>query len=519
MEIAKDSARFKLTVMLAALLMAISAVALVPADMSDADGDEIMVSTWGELKDAISSASVDAVIALANDITDESDSPAIQIKEKFLYIDLKGHKIDRCGFKGDDDDRRLFDISGASKVYISNGTLTGGRAEDGGCVYIKGGSNIQLDDVIVTDNYSDGDGGAIYLKYALVMMNGGKITDNSCDGDGGAIYLENEAWAVITGTEISGNHADDGDGGVLYSDHSDYGFVRCAFEDNYCDGDGGVVFAEGMTDETDLTYFTDCSFSENYTKKDDDNDGGAIYLEESHLGIIRCTFEGNHCGFDGGAIYAENSTIDYLSDTVFRNNSAPDSGGAVRLYGGNCYLGDVVFEGNYANNCGGGLYMNNGANVVIKGIRMTGNSARLDGGGLLVGADGDNTVEIQGLIVINDNTANRDGNNVFLREGQVLKCSMFDGGSSIGIKLAKASKKFTENFGNNNPGVDPAKIFFSDDPDYYVALDPDSGEAKMFKEGTSGEMSNDINIWIIVGVIVAVVMIGAAVYFFVVRKP
>jgi predicted outer membrane repeat protein len=502
----------RLAAILCALAMILPAMAFIQADTLDAY-DRTKVRTWDELKDLVEDGPEEVYIILMDDIIDKSNDDAIVIEDdRFVDIDLNGHKIDRKRGTEDGKDGRLFEISGASNVYISNGTLTGGHGDDGGCMYLDN-VEVHLSNIILTGNYSDGDGGAIYLtNEALVSIYGGKICNNVCDGDGGAIYAEDGSLCAIRESEVYGNRAEDGCGGVLYADESSYEFKKSNVHDNYCEESGGVVYAEGVSDSKYLVMdnaIDNCTMSGNHTKKDEDCNGGAVCMIESNLIMYTTTFENNYCGFDGGAFYAEDSDVIVYSPIIFRNNNAPDSGGAMRLHGGHYDMGILTFEGNYANNCGGALYINNDCDVIMWDITMTGNSARLDGGGLLVGGDDDNTVEIYGQIIIKDNTAHRDGNNVFLREDQVLKCGELSQDSRIGVELQEGKGKITKNFSKNNPDVDAARLFFSDNSKYYVALDPDSGEAGMYKEGTSGDMSDNTNVWICVGIVVAIVALAA----------
>ena len=516
----------RLAVILCVLAMILPAMAFIPADASNADDDTIKVSTWDELKEAIEDGPEEMDIILTDNIIDDSDDDAIEIDDKrIININLNGFKIDRQRGYEDGDDGRLFEIYGEdTRVTISNGTLTGGHGDDGGCIYLDHVRLLRLQNVILTGNYSDGDGGAIYMKdESLLSFDGGKIFNNVCDGDGGAVYSEGDSFCAIDYSEVYENRAEDGSGGVLYSDDGAYEFYHCNVHDNYCSENGGAVYAKGVASKSLIAdnLIDNSTFSRNHTEKDDDCNGGAVYIIKSYLIMYTSTFEDNYCGFDGGAIYAEDCSMDVYSPITFRNNNAPDSGGAMRLHGGDYYLGILTFEGNYANNCGGAIYINNDSIVSLWDITMTGNSARLDGGGLLVGADGDNKVDISSQIIIKDNTAKRDGDNVFLREDQVLKCGELNQNSRIGIELAEGKGKITKDFSKNNPDVDPAKIFFSDNSKYYIALDPDSGEAKTYKEGTGGDMSDDntTTIWIAVGVIAAIAAIGAAAYFLVIRKP
>jgi len=195
------------------------------------------------------------------------------------------------------------------------------------------------------------------------------------------------------------------------------------------------------------------------------------------------------------------------------NNNAPDSGGSLALFDTKCELCITVHENNHANACGGGMYIEDDSDVTITNATFTGNNVLMDGGALLVGPDA--KVTIGGKIVIKDNKSERNGPNVFIRPDNKLTCNKLEDGSTIGVVLADGDAKFTERFGENNPGVDPAKIFFSDNSSYYVGND--NGDARMYKSGTGGDMS-DNTIWIIIGIIAAVIVIAAIIYVMKTRK-
>jgi len=510
----RRSSNLKLAVILCAFAMILSAVAIIPAGESDAE-DEIYVSTWDELKDAIDIERQALKIVLTDDIIDDSDDEdAIEIEgDRYIQIILNGHKIDRMRAGYGTYDGRLFEISGAgTRVEISDGTLTGGHGK-GGCMLIDHADIVELTNVNIIDNFSDSHGGALYVDRTELVIKGGKIADNtSFDGDGGAIYAKNDSAVTMKNVEVYGNYAKEGNAGAIYIRDSPLVLIDCNFHNNYAtgdEGDGGAIYAEGISDlYANISSISGTTFTENHTLDEEDCDGGAIYLDDTKIEIISSKFVGNYCGFDGGAIYSDDSDL-RIADTEFINNRAPDSGGALRFYDGKYHLENLKLEGNYANNCGGAIYLNNDADVWIKDITITGNSARLDGGGLLVGAEDDNSIEIKGLIVIKDNNASRDGDNVFLRKGLVLKCDNLDQNSRIGVELQEGNGKITKNFSKNNPDVDAARIFFSDNSKYYVALDPDSGEARMYKEGTSGDMSDNTIVWICVGIVVAIVALAA----------
>jgi len=507
----------KMHIGLVAALMAFAmAAAALPAIASDGyyvPVDGIEVSTWGELRDAIDTDLQSLSVVLTGDIIDNSDSDAIKIKgDRFISIYMDGHKIDRQRGAYGTYDGRLFEISGAgTRVEFFDGTLAGGHG-DGGCLHIDNANIVELNNVTVTDNFSDGDGGAIYVKHTEIVVNGGKIADNTCHGDGGAIYIKDDSAITIKDAEICGNYARFGSGGAMYVDESAFAIMNCNFHENYCTEDAGAIYVDGDTDFYAITSgIESTTFTKNHAGDDEDCDGGAIYMKDAVMTIDRSTFDGNYCGFNGGAILCEDSDLMIYSTTTFKNNNAPDSGGALGLYGGNHLFVDTSYEGNHANSCGGAVYINDEAQVKFSGTtKMTGNSVLMDGGGLLVGADGENTVEIDGVVVIKDNTASRNGPNVFIRAGERLYCGAFGDGSEVWVVMAEGDGEFTYGFGATNPNLDSAKIFHSDDANYYVAND--GGEAKLFKSNTGGDMS-DNTVWIAIGAIVAVIAVAGALFY------
>jgi len=516
--IARGSSRVKFLAVLTVFAMAFAALALCPAGTYDAD-DGNRVTTWDELKDAINSAaSVGDTIVLDSDISDDSKDGAVKIKNKNITIDLNGHKIDRQRGTPDGKDGRLFEISEVAFVTIKNGTLMGGHGDDGGCIFIDT-AYVQLEDVIVTGNYSSDDGGAIWAKSGQVNIFGGQVTNNSCDGDGGAVYVENSSFFQTRDAKFSGNKAED-DGGFLYADESYYDFMNCDIRENYAVGNGGAICIDGVIEDEDYHAIGSTVFTENNA----DKSGGAIYINDGLLLVIACTFDCNWSDDNGGAIYAEDSDMMITSKiirdtgevvpTVFKGNQAPNSGGAVMFYGGEYELESTVLDRNYANGSGGAVYINNDSDVSFLDATFTANKTLGNGGAILVGGD-DNKVVLKGMFTIKDNTSDKQGPNVFIRGDTKLTCDKIEEGSIIGISLDKGDGKFTKDFDKNNPGADPAKIFISNDSNYYVGSD--GGEAKMYKSGTSGDMSDNM-IWIIVGVIAAIIVVAVIVYVLKTRK-
>jgi predicted outer membrane repeat protein len=475
--ITEGSSRVKLIAALTVFVMAFAALAFCPADTSDAD-DAIEVSTWDELQHAIKSASGETYITLTEDIKDDSgDDPATIERNVRIYLDLANHTIDR-------QNGRLFELD-EGHLDVTNGTLKGGHADKGGCIYSDGGQ-IKLENVTVTGSYAKEKGGAVYVESAIVWIMDTQFNNNVCDGDGGALYL--------SGCDLS---------------------IRATFEKNSCGKNGGAMYFKGGEDRGGA--MSECTFKENSAGEN----GGAVALIEGGMSVMACTFDGNYVqdsGADGGAIYADDSKM-VISDnngsqSVFKNNKAPKAGGALRLDGDEYQLKETVIEYNTAKGHGGGIYINGESEVSLETVRIKNNHADLDGGGMLIGGD-DNEVSVLYGIEISGNTADRNGANLYIRSDIKLKCSLnLDFKSKVGVDLEQQGRVFTD--GLDDDDIDPTKVFFSDNPNYYVGSE--GGEAKMFKSGTSGDMS-DNTIWIVVGIIVAVLVVAAVVYVVKTRKP
>ena len=311
-----------------------------------------------------------------------------------------------------------------------------------------------------------GDGGCIRLDSAYLELNDVVIDRCYSDADGGAIYAE-DSVVVVKGVKTENDHS-----------------AKFAF--NKCESDGGAIHLQDSSLRMENVLLL-----ENYAW----DDGGALCVSDSYFVATGCDFNGNYVDDDGGAIFVNGTVVD-PEDPYERNVSTID---------GNC-----TFIDNLAENGDGGAICVNIGKFYMSDVEFSENFAGGDGGALFLLDEDDNEVIISGKILITGNDAYGDGDNVFLDEDQVLYCGTLDASSSIGVAMDDGDGKFTKNFGEKNPDLDPATIFHSDDSDYYVAID--DGEAKLFKSNTGGDMS-DNTVWIAIGSIVAIIVAAGALYY------
>ncbi len=204
-------------------------------------------------------------------------------------------------------------------TLFANNTVSG-EYNNGGAIFAKENSTLNLTDVIFSGNVAGGYGGAIY---------------SSGTNDTGVADLR------ITNAMFSNNIANDGKGGAIYTINNDVYLSDDVFNNNqaytstsYSDGDGGAI---------DVT------------------DNNSDITHPSGFTIINNTaFTNNTAEGYGGAIYTNSVTAPYLIDIsvddsysqnggvlIDENNSAAGYGdGPSTAAGGFMYLGlsEVTFD-------------------------------------------------------------------------------------------------------------------------------------------------------------------------------
>lgn len=222
-------------------------------------------------------------------------------------------------------------------VTISGGTIKRDEAFEDYMIVVPEGSSLTLKDVKI-------DGGAGIASYGKIEMTGGTISGNYARnswGDGGAIYL-------------SGKKNDTGE---------DY----TASNASYC-----------------------TIFDGNFTKNKSDGAGGAVCADGySILYVKGGTFENNAAATTGGGINVYSSCL-RMSDGKISGNTAVSTNGSTGFGGGlNLTAGSVAditggtIENNQSNS-GGGIYANGKSSFTASNLKITGNTAATNGGGICI---------------------------------------------------------------------------------------------------------------------------------------
>lgn len=215
------------------MMLVITMVAGLGVTEVKADDAVTTVSSWNELKNAISNG---GDVQLTSNITAGTGDYSFNVTRD-VTIDLNGYTIDRNLNVQQDN---VFSVMTDGTLIIKdtsegqNGKITGGWANEdyAGCINVSGGTLI-LESGNIVGNRSNSTftkrGGGVALFYnGTFIMRGGKISENKAGYGAGVVVLDNCKF-IMTGGEITENICDFGD---------------------YQDQDGAGVFAYQGADVT-----------------------------------------------------------------------------------------------------------------------------------------------------------------------------------------------------------------------------------------------------------------------------
>jgi len=338
---------------------------------------------------------------------------------------------------------------GSVNASTANSRITNNYAGgSGGAIFLQYG-DVNLDGCILNDNEARGSAGAVGIRVGNFEMTGGEIKNNKAGNHGGAVYVSAQnnitphgdpgnlgGGAVISGTVISGNSAGDYGGAVYVSvmnssvDDCNVELENCQIIGNNAGDQGGAVYLCGGT----LTVDGADTLVENNTAPK----GGAFYVEESDR--TASNLQKNSYIYkvikEGWVPYTDLSEVDveritdpsiaikpakaYIKAGTFKENKATSGDGGMLYVTGT--KAEVSISGgtllkNTASGNGGAVYVN-GGNVTMSGGIIGGNEAAntaVNGGALYV-SGGDFTMS-EGTI--SHNIASGNGGAAYVAGGSI----------------------------------------------------------------------------------------------------
>ena len=361
---------------------------------------------YDSLYSAIQAANRDgsASVTLQADITLSSALPTIT---GALSIDGEGHTISGAGAF------RIFNISEGS-LSIKNISLTGGRAESGGAISIRGSrSRLSIASSSFYGNIAEESAGAIVANGAALSISdsrfekncslfatfsiasqGGDRDERSIDSDGcmqvdyyrteidaelqarvggGAIRLLNGARASIERSVFNENKA--AYGGAIAIAGSRLTVSDSSFLGNSASEFGGALGSAGRAGGT--MSISASSFVKNRAEQ---GAGGAIHARNHRLDIANSTFSQNHATWAGGAISLDEHSEVVITHVTFVENRSRSGADAIDLAGGKAYLrNSIIASSGPAEDCSG-AWLENAGN-----LSLDGSCAERPSGALLLG--------------------------------------------------------------------------------------------------------------------------------------
>lgn len=256
------------------------------------------------------------------------------------FLNNKAYAAGGAMWLGREADIRNADFIGNS-VYgtVTDNTNSDTSVDGGGAVFFGSDSTAKMTDVLLKNNSSTSDGGAVAMRAPTMGNNKNAKLDiydtdfvgNNAVMKGGAIY----ATFYDSVTERN----------AVYMQGSD--FVRNTAES------GGAIYNDGRLDKGD---------------------------NKASMKIVDADFEYNSATVEGGAIYNAGSMT--IIDTDFVGNSVVDGFGGAIKNNGTITVNDTDFYNNVAYSNGAFSTSRSTGDTTIAGGEFVGNHALADGGAL-----------------------------------------------------------------------------------------------------------------------------------------
>ncbi len=267
---------------------------------------------------------------------------------------------------------------------IRGGIIMGGaNSNGGGGITVEKDANLYMNGGTIYDCRTDFHGGGICAKEGakLIVLKNCRIhychtMDSSDDANGGGIYAKNVSRLELENVEVTTCSSEDYGGGIYYFGGNNGVFIisACTFDNNTCKDDGGAVYFSS----SEGGYFDKCTFTSNTAH----DDGGAIYTVKNGLRVAdvkkdepvmirECTMRNNKADDEGSAVFVDREDVVFVTDTITGNN-AGDKGSVYVSHNAGRYGYDISVKGLtvVANNKSGTA---NRSNIVLENYGATHN--------------------------------------------------------------------------------------------------------------------------------------------------
>ena len=267
---------------------------------------------------------------------------------------------------------------------IKGGIIMGGaNSNGGGGITVEKDGNLYMNGGTIYDCRTDYHGGGICAKDGakIIVLKNCRIhychaLDSTDDCNGGGLYAKNVSRLELENVTVTTCSSEDYGGGVYYYGGNNGIFIisACDFDNNTCKDDGGAVYYSS----SEGGYFDKCTFTSNTAH----DDGGAIYaikngervasVKQNEPVMIReCRMQNNKADDEGSAVFVDREDIVFVTDTI-TGNTAGDKGAIYASHNAGRYGYDISVKGLMvvANNKSG---TSGRANIVLENYGATHN--------------------------------------------------------------------------------------------------------------------------------------------------
>jgi predicted outer membrane repeat protein len=339
-----------------AIAIALAAVGLRAATLTVDSPDDDPASTACTLRDALTAINEGSTVsvptcsaAVSGDAFGTNDTVAFDpfagISTVYLTQGALAITASSVTISGTD---QWIDAQGNSPVLaVGDGAilaanrvvLTGGKSETNGAGVSLGiGATAVFTSCSLQDNWSTGDGGAVYAAAASVLtLVNSTITGNSAHAGGG--LFTSGSTVTVTNSQFDNNGAYSG--GAIYASSGTLALDTANIIDNTAQDDGaGVVVVGGA-----LTMANSIVFANTGGRS------GGIYLSQATGTVSTTTLNGNtpKCRSScAGAIFLSGSTLAVSDSTISGNLAAgrANSAGGAYLFDSTATFANSTISGN-----------------------------------------------------------------------------------------------------------------------------------------------------------------------------
>ena len=240
---------------------------------------------------------------------------------------------------------------------IKGGIIMGGaNSNGGGGITVEKDANLYMNGGTIYECRTDLHGGGICAKSGarLIVLKNCRIhychtMNSSDDANGGGIYARNVSRLELENVEVTTCSSADYGGGVYYYGGNNGIFIisACYFDNNTCKDDGGAVYYSS----SEGGYFDKCTFTSNTAH----DDGGAIYVvkngekvdsfkKDEPVMIRECTMRNNKADDEGSAVFVDRNDVVFVTDRITDNRAGDKGAIYVSHYAGR-YGYDISVKG------------------------------------------------------------------------------------------------------------------------------------------------------------------------------